>query len=215
MPSHNPIKMILFPIVVIAIALLATKWETIMTMLGSKNFYLIEAHMNKSPEQIIRETKIPPGGVKGESIPLSVFRKDGGKEKPASTTPPAPSPEAVKRDVDQAKVWFEKAKEYEDRGEYTEALAAYKRCTELDQEHAEAFFRHGMISYDMESRPIGTESLRRAVALNGENIEYRVELARKMIQNRETTEALTHVREVLRRDPQNRAGNNLLEFLSR
>ncbi|WP_034763874.1 tetratricopeptide repeat protein [Chrysiogenes arsenatis] len=213
MPSHNPLKMMLFPLVVIALVLLATKWDIVMTMFSSKNFHLIEAHMNKSADQLVKETKIPPGGVKGESIPLSVFRKDGGSEPQAS--PPAPSPEAVRQDVDQAKVWFMKAKEHEERGEYAEALEAYARSFTLDQENAEAFFRHGMISYDMESRAVGTESLRRAVALQGDNVEYRVELARKLVQNREPEAALTHVREALRRDPHNRAALNLHEFLSR
>lgn len=214
MPKHNPLKMILFPLVVIALVLLATKWDLVMTMFASKNFHLIESHMNKSAEQIVKETKIPPGGVKGESIPLSVFRKGSGSDEPQGS-PPAPSPDAVRQDVEQAMIWFMKGKEHEERNEYVEAIAAYARSFALDQDHAEAFFRHGMIAYDLESRSIGTESLRRAVALNGENVEYRVELARKLVQNREPEAALSQVREALRRDPQNRAALNLLEFLSR
>ena len=68
----------------------------------------------------------------------------------------------LRKQPDCARTWFLKGCDYEGRGEYAEALAAWRKSVEYDPSQAEAHYRMGRVYYKLGRYPKAVESCKAA-----------------------------------------------------
>ncbi|MDR2497061.1 MAG: tetratricopeptide repeat protein [Tannerellaceae bacterium] len=68
----------------------------------------------------------------------------------------------LRKQPDCARAWFLKGCDYEGRGEYAEALAAWRKSVEYDSSQAEAYYRMGRVYYKLGRYQKAVEACRAA-----------------------------------------------------
>jgi len=104
--------------------------------------------------------------------------------------------------ADEAIVWFERGCELDaDSDKWAEAIEAYEKALELEEDYADAYCNLGAVRYNQGQRAAARRSFEACLALEADHVEANFNLANVLEEVGDDGGALRHYRRALASDP--------------